>query len=118
VAVTMVLPLPELPQSVHDVTIDDLPSRPLSTDHSWTYPGIACGMVLRPQFAESVLYAQAQRMAFYRADHVPAITRPLIGSAESEAAQTIRGSFIEPTVNALGYSLASFSLRWASGPAS
>jgi hypothetical protein len=113
VTVTMILPRPQLPPSADDVTIDDLPSRPLSTDHSWTYPGLACGAVLRPQFPESVLYAQAQRMAFYRAGHVPAITQPLIASAETEAAQTIRDSFIQPTVNALGYRLAGFTLGWA-----
>jgi hypothetical protein len=113
VAVTMVLPRPLLPQSVHDVTIDDLPSRPVSTQHSWTYPGIACGMVLRPQFPESVLYAQAQRTAFYRADHMASIAGPLIRTAESQAVQTIRDSFIQPTANALGYTLASFAITWA-----
>jgi hypothetical protein len=113
VAVTMVLPRPELPQSVHDVTIDTLPSRPVSVQHSWTYPGIACGMVLRPQFPQSVLYAQAQRIAFYRADHAAAITRPLISTAESQAARTIRDSFIQPAVNAFGYTLSTFTLTWA-----
>jgi hypothetical protein len=113
VAVTMVLPRPQLPQTVHDVTIDTLPSRPVSVQHSWTYPGIACGMVLRPQFPQSVLYAQAQRIAFYRADHAAAITRPLISTAQAQAARTIRDSFIQPAVNAFGYTLDKFTLTWA-----
>jgi hypothetical protein len=116
VAVTMVLPRPQLPQSVHDVTIDTLPSRPVSVQHSWTYPGIACGMVLRPQFPQSVLYAQAQQIAFYRADHAASITGPLISTAESQATRTIRDSFIQPTVNAFGYALARFTISWAAGP--
>jgi hypothetical protein len=113
VAVTMVLPPPQLPQSVHDVTIDNIPSKPVSSQHSWTYPGFGCGVVLRPQFAQSVLYAQAQRIAFYKATHVARVTRPLIASAESEATRTIQDNFIQPTVNAFGYTLERFSLRWA-----
>jgi hypothetical protein len=115
VTVTMVLPQPRLPQTVHDITIDNLPSRPIATQHSWTYPGFGCGVVLRPQFPPSVLYPQAQQIAFYKATHVPGVTRPLIGSAENEATQTIRGSFIQPTLNALGYTLDQFTLSWA-GP--
>jgi hypothetical protein len=117
VSVTMVLPQPRLPQTVHDITIDNLPSRPLDVQHSWTYPGFGCGTVLRPQFAPSVLYPQAQQIAFYKATHLVGVTRPLIGSAEHEAAQTIRGSFIQPTLNALGYTLDQFTLRWAASPA-
>jgi hypothetical protein len=117
VSVTMVLPQPRLPQTAHDITIDNIPSRPIDTQHSWTYPGFGCGTVLRPQFAPSVLYPQAQQIAFYKATHVRGITRPLIGSAEHEAAQTIRGSFIQPTLNALGYTLDQFTLRWAASPA-
>ncbi|HEV2242156.1 MAG TPA: hypothetical protein VGR98_14035, partial [Streptosporangiaceae bacterium] len=64
VAVTMVLPLPQLPQSAHDVTIDNIPSKPIATQHSWTYPGFGCGVLLRPQFPDSVLYAEAQTIAF------------------------------------------------------
>jgi hypothetical protein len=113
VAVTMVLPRPQLPQSAHDVSIDDLPSHPVSTQHSWTYPGIACGMVLRPQFPQSVLYAQAQRIAFYRSGHTPSITGPLISTAQAQAVQTIRDSFVQPAVNALGYILTRFTITWA-----
>ena len=116
VAVTMVLPPPQLPQSVHDVTIDNVPSKPISTQHSWTYPGFGCGVLIRPQFAESVLYAEAQQIAFYKATHVQQITRPLIGSAESQAAETIQDNFVQPTVNAFGYTLERFSLRWAATP--
>jgi len=116
VAVTMVLPRPQLPQSAHDITIDDIPSKPIDTQHSWTYPGFACGVVLRPQFPESVLYSQAQHIAFYRSHHVLQVTRPLIRTAETEAAQTIRGNFIQPTVNALGYTLDRFTIRWAAAP--
>jgi hypothetical protein len=116
VAVTMVLPPPQLPQSVHDVTIDNIPSKPISSQHSWTYPGFGCGVLLRPQFAQSVLYAQAQQIAFYKATRVAQVTRPLVASAENEATQTIQDSFIQPTVNAFGYTLDRFSLRWASSP--
>ena len=52
---------------MHDVTIDDLPSTPVDAQHSWTYPGFGCGVLIRPQFADSVLYAQAQQIAFYQA---------------------------------------------------
>jgi hypothetical protein len=116
VAVTMVLPLPQLPQSVHDVTIDDIPSKPIDTQHSWTYPGFGCGLLIKPQFPESVLYAQAQQIAFSKAVHSAQITRPLIASAESEASQTIRDNFIQPTVNAFGYTLTRFTLLWAVSP--
>ena len=116
VAVTMVLPPPQLPQSVHDVTIDNIPSRPVASQHSWTYPGFGCGVLLRPQFAESVLYAQAQQIAFYRSTHVQQITRPLISAAESQATLTVRDNFIQPTVNAFGYILDRFTIRWAAAP--
>ena len=116
VTVMMVLPQPQLPQSADDVTIDNIPSKPIDTQHSWTYPGFGCGVVLRPQFPESVLYSQAQRIAFYRSDHVAQVTRPLIRTAEAEAAQTIRDNFIQPTVNAFGYTLDSFTIRWAPAP--
>jgi hypothetical protein len=112
----MVLPPPRLPRSVHDVTIDNIPSRPIDTQHSWTYPGLGCGVLLRPQFSESVLYSEAQRIAFYKSTQVPQITTALIRSAEAEAAQTIGDNFIQPTVNALGYTLDRFTLRWATAP--
>jgi hypothetical protein len=63
-----------------------------------------------------VLYSQAQRIAFYKSQHVPQVTRPLIRMAEAEAAQTIRDNFIQPTVNALGYTLDRLTLRWAAAP--
>ncbi len=113
VAVTIVLPQPQLPQTVHDISIDNTVSHPIDTQHSWTYPGFGCGTLLKPQFSVSVLYAQAQNLAFYQATHNPQVTRPLISAAETEATQTIRDNFIQPTLNALGYSLASFSLRWS-----
>jgi hypothetical protein len=116
VALTMVLPRPQLPQSAHDVTIDNLPSKPIDTQHSWTYPGFGCGVMLKPQFAESVLYAQAQTIAFYKATHSAQVTGPLIRTAEAEAAQTIRNNFIQPTVNAFGYMLDGLTVRWAAGP--
>jgi hypothetical protein len=116
VSVTMVLPPPRLPQSVHDVTIDNIPSRPIDTQHSWTYPGLGCGVLLRPQFPESVLYSQAQHIAFYKSTHVPQVTTALIRSAETEAAHTIGDNFIQPTVNALGYTLDRFTLHWATAP--
>jgi hypothetical protein len=116
VTVTMTLPQPQLPQSAHDVTIDNLPSRPIASQHSWTYPGFGCGVLLRPQFPESVLYAEAQHIAFYKATHAPQITRPLVSTAEAEAAQTIRDNFIQPTVNAFGYMLDGLAIRWVAAP--
>jgi hypothetical protein len=116
VVITMVLPQPQLPQSVHAVTIDNIPSRPLATQHSWTYPGLGCGVLVRPQFPQSVLYAQAQQIAFYKSRHAPQITGPLVRTAEAEAAQTIRDNFIQPTLNGLGYSLDRLTVRWAAGP--
>ena len=113
VMVTIVLPPPQLPQSVHDIAVDNTLSHVISTDHSWTYPGFGCGALLKPQFAASVLFGQAQTLAFYQATHDPRITRPLISAAESEAAQIIRNNFIQPTVNALGYRLTGFTLRWS-----
>lgn len=113
VSVTMMLPRPQLPQSAHQVTIDNLPSKPIDTQHSWTYPGFGCGVLLKPQFAQSVLYAQAQTIAFYKATHSTEVTGPLIRTAEAEAAQTIRNNFIQPTVNAFGYVLDGLTIRWA-----
>jgi hypothetical protein len=113
VVVTMVLPLPQLPQSIHDVTIDDIPSKPIDTQHSWTYPGFACGLVLRPQFPQAVLYSQAQQIAFYKSRHTAQVTGSLIRTAETEAAKTIRDNFIQPTVNAFGYTLDRLSVHWA-----
>ena len=116
VTVTMMLPAPQLPRSAHDVTIDNLPSKPVATQHSWTYPGFGCGVLLRPQFTQSVLYAQAQQIAFYKATHAPQVTGPLVRSAETEATTTIRDNFIQPTLNALGYTLKPFTLRWVPAP--
>jgi hypothetical protein len=116
VTVAMVLPQPQLPQSVHDIAVDDIPSKPVDTQHSWTYPGFGCGVLLKPQFPESVLYAQAQTIAFYKSRHLPQVTRPLIATAESEATQTIRDNFIQPTLNALGYTLDRLTVRWAAPP--
>jgi hypothetical protein len=115
VAVSLVLPQPQLPQSVHDITVDDTWSHPVDVQHSWTYPGLGCGALIKPQFAQSVLYAQAQNLAFYQATHNPQVTRPLINAAKSEATQIIRYNFIQPTVNALGYKLARFSIAWSGG---
>jgi hypothetical protein len=98
------------------VTIDNIPSKPIATEHSWTYPGFGCGVLLRPQFAESVLYSQAQQIAFYKASHVPQVTQPLIGTAEAKAEQVIRDNFIQPTVNAFGYTLEHFTVGWVAGP--
>lgn len=114
VAVTITLPAPQLPQSMHDVTVDDSASQPVSTQHSWTYPGFGCGTLLRPQFAESVLYQQAQSIAFYRVGHDPQISGPLITAAEQAATKIIRYNFIQPTVNRLGYTLDRFSILWSS----
>ena len=117
VAVTIVLPQPQLPQTVHDISVDDTVSRPLDTQHSWTYPGLGCGALIKPQFSDAVLYGEAQNLAFYQATHNSQVTQPLIAAAEAEAGQIIRDNFVQPTVNALGYTLTSFSLRW-SGAAS
>jgi hypothetical protein len=111
-AVTMMLPRPQLPQSASQVTINDIPSRPLDVQHSWTYPGLACGLVIKPQFSPSVLYAQAQQIAYSKSLHDPQITGPLIRAAENQATTTIRDNFVQPTVNAFGYTLDRFTLRW------
>ncbi|HEY6314058.1 MAG TPA: hypothetical protein VIY52_25130 [Streptosporangiaceae bacterium] len=113
VAVTIVLPPPQLPQSVHDISVDNTLSHPIDTQHSWTYPGFGCGALIKPQFSESVLYGQAQNLAFTQATTNAAVTKPLIAAAENEATQIIRDNFVQPTVNALGYTLTSFSIRWA-----
>ena len=113
VSVTMTLPAPQLPQSVHDVSVDDTLSKPVSTDHSWTYPGLACGAVIRPQFAQSVLFAQAQTGAFTQATTLKSVTVPLTAAAEKEAAEIIGGNFVAPTLGALGYTVARFTIRWA-----
>jgi hypothetical protein len=116
VTVTVVLPPPQLPQSVHDITVDNTLSHVIATEHSWTYPGFGCGALLKPQFSLSVLYAQAQNLAFAQATGNPRVTRPLISVAENEAAQIIRDNFVQPTVNALGYRLAGFTLHWSGAP--
>jgi hypothetical protein len=116
VLVTIMLPRPQLPQSVHDITVDNTLSHVISSDHSWTYPGFGCGALLKPQFSPAVLFAQAQSLAFDQATHNPQVTRPLISAAENEATQIIRDNFIQPTVNALGYTLTGFTLRWAGAP--
>ncbi len=113
VSMTIVLPLPQLPQSVHDVTVDNTLSHPIDVQHSWTYPGLGCGALIRPQFSVSVLYGQAQNLAFSQVRNNPQITRPLISTAEAQAAQIIRNNFIQPTVNALGYTLVGFTVRWS-----
>ena len=112
VSIALALPAPQLPQSVHDVTIDDSLSHSIATQHSWTYPGFGCGALLKPQFSESTMYALAQSTAFYRVNHVSSVTRPLISTAENEAVQIIRYNFVQPTLNALGYSLQQFTIRW------
>ena len=52
-------------------------------------------------------------LAFYKATHVAQVTGPLVRTAEAQATQTIRDNFIQPTVNAFGYTLDQFTLRWA-----
>ena len=63
-----------------------------------------------------MLYAQAQQIAFYKASHAPMVTGELIRSAEAQATQTIRDNFVQPTVNAFGYLLDRFTIRWAAAP--
>jgi hypothetical protein len=109
----MTLPAPQLPQTVHDVSVDNTQSKQVSTDHSWTYPGLACGAVINPQFTQSVLYAQAQAEAFTQATIVKSVTAPLTAAAEKQAAEIIGGNFVTPALGALGYTLSSFTLRWA-----
>jgi hypothetical protein len=116
VSVAIVLPRPQLPQSVHDVTVDNTMSRPIDVQHSWTYPGLGCGALIRPQFSESVLYGQAQNLAFTQVRQNPKVTGPLISAAEVEATRMIENNFIQPTVNALGYTLADFAIHWSAGP--
>jgi hypothetical protein len=112
VAITMALPLPQLPQTVHDVSVDNTLSKPVSSDHSWTYPGLACGEIIKPQFSQSVLYAQAQGEAFTQATTVKSVTQPLIAAAEKEATTIIGGNFVTPTLNAVHYKVSQFTIRW------
>lgn len=112
VAITMALPLPQLPQTVHDVSVDNTLSKPVSSDHSWTYPGLACGELIQPQFSQSVLYSQAQSEAFQQATTVESVTQPLIAAAEKEATTIIGGNFVTPTLNALHYKVSQFTIRW------
>jgi hypothetical protein len=114
VAVTLALPLPQLPQSVHDVSIDNTLSEPVSSDHSWTYPGLACGVLIKPQFSQSVLYSQAQGVAFQQATTLKSVTQPLIAAAERQASTIIDGNFITPTLTALNYKVSQFTIRWVS----
>ena len=116
VSVTIMLPQPQLPQSVHDVTVDNTLSHPIDVQHSWTYPGLGCGALIRPQFSVAVLYSQAQNLAFAQVRQDPQITGPLISAAKAQAAQIIRNNFIQPTVNALGYTLVGFAIDWAAAP--
>jgi hypothetical protein len=118
VAITMALPLPQLPQSVHDVSVDDTLSKPVSSDHSWTYPGLACGTIIKPQFSQAVLYSQAQSEAFKQATTVKSVTRPLIAAAEQEANTIIGTNFVTPTLNALDYKVSSFTIHWVPGATS
>ena len=37
-------------------------------------------------------------------------------STGSSAALIIKNNFIQPTVNALGYTLADFAIHWSAGP--
>jgi hypothetical protein len=116
VSVTIVLPQPQLPQSVHDVTVDNTLSHPIDVQHSWTYPGLGCGALIQPQFSVSALYGLAQNLAFAQVVHNPQITRPLISTAEAQAAQIVRNNFVQPTVNALGYTLVGFTVHWSAAP--
>ena len=116
VSVSIMLPQPQLPQSVHDVTVDNTLSHPIDVQHSWTYPGLGCGALIRPQFSVAVLYSQAQNLAFAQVRQDPQITGPLISAAKAQAAQIIRNDFIQPTVNALGYTLVGFTVHWTAAP--
>jgi hypothetical protein len=118
VSVALALPLPQLPQSVHDVSIDNTLSKPVSSDHSWTYPGLACGVLIKPQFSQSVLYAQAQSEAFQQATTLKSVTQPLIAAAERQAGTIINGNFITPTLAALNYKVTHFTIHWVSPAAS
>ena len=118
VSVTLALPLPQLPQSVHDVSIDNTLSKPVSSDHSWTYPGLACGVLIKPQFSQSVLYAQAQGVAFQQATTLKSVTQPLIAAAERQAGTIINSNFITPTLAALNYKVSQFAIHWVSPPVS
>jgi hypothetical protein len=112
VSVTITLPDPQLPRSVHDVSVDNTLSEPVSTDHSWTYPGLACGAIIKPQFSDSVLYAQAQLEAFQQATTLGSVTGPLISVAEHEATKIIGNNFVTPTLNSLNYKVSRFAIRW------
>ena len=116
VTVTLVLPQPQLPQSVHDITVDDTFSHRSTPSTAGRIRASAAARCSSRSSPLSVLYGQAQNLAFYQATHNPQLTRPLVSAAETEATQIIRDNFIQPTVNALGYSLSGFTLRWSGAP--
>ena len=113
VSVAIVLPQPQLPQSVHDVTIDNTLSHPIDVQHSWTYPGLGCGAMIRPQFSVSVLYGQAQNLAFAQVRHNPQVTRPLITRPRRRRRRSSGTTSSSRPSNALGYTLAGFAVRWS-----
>jgi len=115
VTVQMTLPAPQLPQTVHNVSVDNTQSHVIDTQHSWSYPGFGCGVLLKPQFSPAVMYSLAQTMAFQQARTQPGVTRPLIAAAKTAATNIVRG-FIQATLNAFGYTLAEFNINWASSP--
>ena len=63
-----------------------------------------------------MLYNQAQNLAFAQVKTNAKVTGPLINAAEAQAALIIKNNFIQPTVNALGYTLADFAIHWSAGP--
>jgi len=131
VSISLVLPLPTVSPTVHDVSIDNTLSQPLATDHSWTYPGFGCGAALKPQFPSGIMYSVAQQIAFYLATGKPItidgvnllntststptstqIQQQLIASAEAEAQRMYQYDFIGPTVASYGDRLASLTIHW------
>ena len=67
----MALPLPQLPQSVHDVTVDNTLSKPIYRSQL-DLPGLRLRRAAPAAVRAVGLYAQAQDLAFYQATSLPA----------------------------------------------
>ena len=113
VTVMMVLPRPQ-PAAVGARHHDRQPSVPPHRHPAQLdLPGVwlRCGAEAPVRTVRAVLAGPADRLL--QGHPRAAGDRPADWQRRDEATQTIRGSFIQPTLNALGYTLDQFTLRWA-----
>ena len=118
VTVTMALPRPSYRSRCTTCRSTTRCPRRCRATTRWTYPGLACGALIRPQFSHVELYAQAQTEAFRQATTVASVTAPLTAAAETEAGKIIGGNFITPALGALHYRVSRFTIRWVASGAS